>query len=173
MYPAHEKLIKDIYELLIKHVDQEVAMKYSKNLAVEVFNYSLRKSKSLNINPSWECKEFCLIYGHKAYNILLHLDVDSRVSDHTLINMIKDGILTREIIEMEIYKLAPSVSEEHRNRVSMQANIQNRLKITTLHTCRVCGKNNASYEQKQVRSADEPSTIFLECLECHNKWKVN
>ena len=42
---------------------------------------------------------------------------------------------------------------------------------TTIFTCGKCKKNNCSYYQMQTRSADEPMTTFVTCLECRNAWK--
>ncbi|CAJ0963225.1 unnamed protein product, partial [Mesorhabditis belari] len=37
--------------------------------------------------------------------------------------------------------------------------------------CGKCKKNNCTYNQLQTRSADEPMTTFVFCLECGNRWK--
>ena len=34
-------------------------------------------------------------------------------------------------------------------------------------------KNECTYYQLQVRSADEPMTTFITCLNCNFKWKQN
>jgi len=38
-------------------------------------------------------------------------------------------------------------------------------------TCGFCKKNNTEYMQMQTRSADEPMTTFVRCLNCRNNWK--
>jgi transcription elongation factor S-II len=42
---------------------------------------------------------------------------------------------------------------------------------TDTFTCRKCKQNKCTYYTQQVRSADEPSTIFVNCLTCGNRWK--
>ncbi|XP_059666853.1 transcription elongation factor TFIIS-like [Cornus florida] len=42
---------------------------------------------------------------------------------------------------------------------------------TTEFRCRRCGKNNTTYNQAQIRSADEPMTTFVVCVTCNNRWK--
>jgi len=37
--------------------------------------------------------------------------------------------------------------------------------------CFKCKKRNCTYYQLQTRSADEPMTTFIQCLECGNNWK--
>ena len=39
-----------------------------------------------------------------------------------------------------------------------------------LYTCFKCGRNNIFSVAKQVRSADEGTSVFNECRDCHNEW---
>ena len=43
---------------------------------------------------------------------------------------------------------------------------------TSLFKCNKCGQRKTTYTQLQTRSADEPMTTFVLCLECGNRWKV-
>ena len=40
-----------------------------------------------------------------------------------------------------------------------------------LYPCFKCGSNNLFSVAKQVRSADEGTSTFNKCRDCHNKWK--
>ncbi|KAG6373205.1 transcription factor S-II-domain-containing protein [Boletus reticuloceps] len=39
--------------------------------------------------------------------------------------------------------------------------------------CPACGHLEASYEEKQMRSADEGSTILYTCVSCKHGWRIN
>ena len=41
----------------------------------------------------------------------------------------------------------------------------------SLYICFKCGSNNVFSIAKQVRSADEGTSAFKECRDCHNKWR--
>ena len=41
----------------------------------------------------------------------------------------------------------------------------------SLYACFKCGSNNIFSVAKQVRSADEGTSVFSECPDCHNKWR--
>ena len=41
----------------------------------------------------------------------------------------------------------------------------------SFYTCFKCGGNNIFSVSKQVRSADEGTSVFNECRKCHNKWR--
>ena len=43
--------------------------------------------------------------------------------------------------------------------------------MTTDFKCYKCKKNQCSYYQMQTRSADEPMTTFVTCLNCGARWK--
>ena len=43
--------------------------------------------------------------------------------------------------------------------------------ITDEYKCGRCGSNKTSYYELQTRSADEPMTTFVKCINCGNRWK--
>ncbi|KAG5494477.1 hypothetical protein GH5_02500 [Leishmania sp. Ghana 2012 LV757] len=44
------------------------------------------------------------------------------------------------------------------------------LNITALFKCGRCGKRNCTFYEQQTRSADEPTTKYVTCLDCKNTW---
>ena len=41
----------------------------------------------------------------------------------------------------------------------------------SLYTYFKCGSNNVFSVAKHIRSADEGTSVFKECRDCHNKWR--
>lgn len=48
---------------------------------------------------------------------------------------------------------------------------QARLASTDQFKCGKCGQRKCTYYQMQTRSADEPMTTFVTCVNCNNRWK--
>lgn len=40
-----------------------------------------------------------------------------------------------------------------------------------VYKCRVCGGKKTIQHEQQTRSADEPMTLFITCVNCKNTWK--
>ena len=43
--------------------------------------------------------------------------------------------------------------------------------MTDQFKCKKCKSRETAYYELQTRSADEPMTIFITCLNCGNRWK--
>lgn len=43
---------------------------------------------------------------------------------------------------------------------------------TDMFRCGRCKQRKTTYYQMQTRSADEPMTTFVTCVNCDNRWKV-
>jgi transcription elongation factor S-II len=42
---------------------------------------------------------------------------------------------------------------------------------TDMFVCRKCKSKKCTYYEMQTRSADEPATVFVTCLDCGKHWK--
>eukprot|EP00955_Chlamydomonas_euryale_P096490 365014-Chlamydomonas_euryale.AAC.14 len=48
---------------------------------------------------------------------------------------------------------------------------QNQQASTDMFQCSKCRQRKCTYYQMQTRSADEPMTTFVTCVNCNNRWK--
>ena len=62
------------------------------------------------------------------------------------------------------------LAREKIKRFIRQLEIAHEAFENSLYTSFKCGGNNIFSVVKQVRSADEGTSVFNECRECHNKW---
>ena len=45
--------------------------------------------------------------------------------------------------------------------------------MTDLFLCIKCRNRKCTYMERQTRSADEATTVFVKCLVCHHSWKMS
>ena len=90
-------------------------------------------------------------------------------------NQIKKGeILPQQVAFMTHQEINPNIWKEHierkmkRDASKYSDNIQ---ASTNMYTCRKCKSQRCTYYEMQTRSADEPATIFVTCLDCGKHWR--
>jgi len=49
--------------------------------------------------------------------------------------------------------------------------IDKKLSVDSFYTCGKCKSNKVEHTQRQTRSADEPMTVFCNCLKCGKRWR--
>ena len=89
--------------------------------------------------------------------------------------MVNDGnIKSHEIAFMTHYEMCPDKwskmlhIKSERDKGKFNINIE---ASTDTFICRKCKSNKTTYYQLQTRSADEPMTTFVTCLDCGNRFK--
>jgi transcription elongation factor S-II len=61
--------------------------------------------------------------------------------------------------------------QANEDKINEQCGIKGDLKKASLFTCGRCKSTKTTSTQKQTRSADEPMTVFVLCLNCGKRWK--
>jgi len=154
----------DRFTPVMKIYDFTMDLKKSEEIEFGIFQYSSQKNSDFNL--------FKCIYEDKLDDIILNLDKNSRLSNKTLINKIKKGNVNPKLIAyLQPYELNPEkwiISIKKKETEECQ---KNNVKGSNLHKCNKCGKRNCQVTTAQTRSADEPPTNFVVCLECGNKFK--
>jgi DNA-directed RNA polymerase subunit M/transcription elongation factor TFIIS len=126
-----------------------------------------------NIDVDWNNRVFWNMYRSRAISFY---EFCCRKEDDTKwLTKLKNGeITTREFAEMNAVDLCPS-----RWKDSIEKIIESEKKLYSKNEsaaifmwCSACKKKTkCDYYQMQTRSADEPMTTFVTCLECDRKWK--
>lgn len=143
--------------------------KMGKNIEIAVFNWAVRKFPK---NASWENKAFKEMYKYKYLEIKRALSSglfdrlkSKEVKAKNLVTMNPDAILpdgpySKTLVQniqrdLEIEKAKMKIDEEYEG----------------IFKCKKCGSKKTTYYQLQTRSADEPMTTYVTCMECDNRWK--
>ena len=149
--------------------------KKSKNIEKGIFDYSIQNAKDKNIQIDWMNKLFTHIYINKFKTIYFNINPKLSIKNNYLIKKIKSKDFNEyKIAFMKHHELFPEkwevLLEKKRKKEESTKNVDLSL-ATDEFKCFKCFERVCTYYQQQTRSADEPMTIFINCLKCGNRWK--
>jgi len=149
------------------YVDEDVL---SINLEKGVFNYAIKEATNQKIIKKWENPYFVQLYLDRMRSIYLNLKNDA------LVVRLKTGDITPQTLafmthqEMNPDRWHCLIEQKMKRDVNKYTNTEIQAS-TDMFTCRKCRSKRCTYYELQTRSADEPATIFVTCLDCGKNWK--
>ena len=100
------------------------------------------------------------------------------ISGNELVNMSSEELATTERSQArnaEVDKLRDSRlldwEQQNESKINAMCGIKGDLLKASLFTCGRCKSIKTTSTQRQTRSADEPMTVFVLCLNCGKRWK--
>jgi len=160
------------YGLFNKVIENE---KISRQIEQSIYNSSIRFSSENNIKRDWSNNLFKSLYLSRIRSIYTNLDEDSYLQNKNLkTKILNNDIDPRNISSLSKYDIFPEVWEELLKKIAEKDKLKYELKpeaMTDMFKCRNCDSRSCSYYEFQTRSADEPMTQFITCLDCNNNWK--
>ena len=141
----------------------------AKNIEIGIFNFSLDEAERRNIVKKWDNPYFTMLYTRKLISIL------NNINNEDVKNMLKGrkvkaqdlAGLTHQDLNKERWSAlleAKKLKDENKYMPRLEASTDN-------YTCGNCKSKKCTYFQLQTRSADEPMTTFVTCLDCGKRWK--
>ena len=144
--------------------------KASVNLEKGIFNYSIQEANFRKIVKKWENPAFVQLYMDKLRSVYMNL------KKQELIAQIQHGeIPPQSVAFMTHQEMDPAHWKEmiERKRAKDISKITSKVEASTdMYTCKKCRSKRCTYYELQTRSADEPTTIFITCLDCGKNWKI-
>jgi len=144
-------------------------------LEQEIYETSLNEADTKHIIKDWSIKLFEHLYLSLMRKSVGNLYDKSYVNNTELIKRYKNKeVSLKDIASMNHYNLYESKWSE---RIERQKNIEkrqlegNKSMATDQFLCSRCHKRECTYYEMQTRSADEPMTIFISCLNCGKNWR--
>jgi transcription elongation factor S-II len=147
--------------------------KNSTNLERGIYNYSIKEAKNRKVVKKWDNPYFVQIYVDRVRSVYMNLSNSSVYQ--TITEQLELGTLKAESIAFMTHqeicpdKWEPLIQAKiKRDKYKYETNIE---AATDAFKCRKCQSNKCTYYQLQTRSADEPMTTFVTCIDCGNRWK--
>lgn len=142
------------------------------NIEKSIFNWSISKSRLYNDVPSWENLSFVARYKHKALAITRNL---KNTQTHLLDRLKRGFVQSVTLVDMTPDEIWPGGPWDLKRQELLAKELSKIGKVETpsdgLFTCAKCKSKKTTYYQLQTRSADEPMTTFVTCLNCNKRWK--
>jgi transcription elongation factor S-II len=139
------------------------------NLEKGIFNYAIKEANSKKIIKKWENPFFVQLYVDRLRSIYMNLK-----NPHFLEQIRSEEIQPQTIAFMTHQEMNPERWSKLiqlkilRDKSKFTTNIE---ALTDMFTCKKCKSKKCTYYELQTRSADEPATIFVTCLDCGKHWK--
>ncbi len=136
----------------------------------EIFLCALKEAAKRAVTPHWRNPVFAEFYKIYARTNYVHL---------TTIPYVREAVLGGKFLLSDLpylshYTVNPEgwhdLQEKQRIREEKELS-GNAHMATERFKCRKCNMRRCTYYQLQTRSADEPMTTFITCLNCKNEWK--
>lgn len=172
--PSADIRIKSLNKLthaFEKHLDSSEIL----NLETCIYNGTIKEAQRRNVVRSWKYPLFVHLYQMHLRHIASNFHPDSYVKNTDLFQLFKGGQSPfSSIAGMNTYELFPSRWRDQFDKQQVREKRQlegNRSMATDQFLCTRCWKRECTYYEMQTRSADEPMTIFITCINCGKHWR--
>ena len=128
-------------------------------LEIIIFSYSSKYSNNKKV------QYVIYIYNHKFNNL-----INDIVNNDKLIYDINNNNIFN-ICNLSRLELNPNVWKKRYDKYNTSVESINYISKSNIYTCKSCKKNECYVYELQTRSADEPMTIFITCINCGKKWR--
>ena len=158
-------------QLLQPIADKNEITKETVALNVEkgIFNYTIRECNFRKLVKKWENPTFVQIYIDRLRMVYANIKSPTVIAGLTSGEILPQGIAFMTHQEIQPDKWNPLIEKKTKRDASKcDKNIG---ASTAMFTCSRCQSKNCTYYEMQTRSADEPATIFITCLNCDKHWR--
>lgn len=159
--PIREKVITNYVELGLSH-------ELAERLEHHTLQYVVNLAKQCSVDVDWTNRVFWNSYRSRAIVIYENL-LNGWLSKLVNKEVTPDTFAEMTIIQMNPGKWEPILTKISEHETKLYSSQKT---ASIILDCKRCHKKtNCDYYQLQTRSADEPMTTFVTCLECDYKWK--
>lgn len=157
------KNIASKLDILLKHP------RNSGNLEKGIYNWTINEATSKKVVKKWDNAFFVQIYSDKFRSTFINLgnsDIVEQINSGALKPHAAAFLTHQEMLPAKWDDLIQAKIKRDINKYETKMEA-----ATDTFTCRKCHSKKCTYYQMQTRSADEPMTTFVSCIDCGKRWK--
>jgi DNA-directed RNA polymerase subunit M/transcription elongation factor TFIIS len=171
-YPQRLRMMKQLASLLKENGVDDI---HTEEFERCVYNSTVRDAMKRNVTCHWNNSLFRHIYETKTRQIVGNLIPSSYIQNTKLLDEFRSGKYTIEqVCDLDTYALSTDMWRDFIHRRVQREKRQlegNKAMATDQFLCTRCHKRECTYYEMQTRSADEPMTIFITCINCQKHWR--
>jgi DNA-directed RNA polymerase subunit M/transcription elongation factor TFIIS len=139
-----------------------------------VYNWAVEYSKAKGVVRNWKNNKFRVVYLAKLRSVMANVSSDSYVGNVRLgARMLEGEFQPRDIAFMKPENVFPEVWKTVIDLKLMRDQFSEKPEaMTDQFRCGRCKKRECVYQELQLRSSDEPMSLFITCLNCGNRWRM-
>ena len=146
-----------------------------RSLEKSIYEAAYTYSQKNYVARSWKSDVFIEMYRQFVRSVFSNIHPESPVRNTRLLKRVVDGeFKLSDIPSMTSYEMFPEKWFELKDKLLQREQKileGNKSRATDQFKCRRCQKRECTYYELQTRSADEPMTIFITCLNCGKEWR--
>jgi len=150
----------------IKKILEYLPPKYAKELEKQIYIYAVKYVKTRDIKYF-----FTQVYKDKLNNLCYNFN--QKVSTFLVINIITNKISLEKLPYMSESELSPEIYKSIVDKMAYVEFQRNNMATTDAYCCRKCNNRKCTSFSIQTRSCDEPTTLFVTCEICKNRFRFN
>ena len=151
-------------------LDNKLSKQSIENMEKSICNHCIKDAGERTIVKKWDNPFFTQIYLDRLRSIYINIKQSPEFKQKLITNQIKahdvGGLTHQDMAPTKWQRLIEDkkIRDENKYTPKLEASTDN-------FTCRKCKSKKCTYYQMQTRSADEPMTTFVTCLDCGSRWK--
>ena len=140
-----------------------------------IYNFAIDYSTHRGVACVWSNGRFVNVYLSKSRSVVANLDPGAYVGNTRLVVRVtaEREFEPRALVYMKAENVHPDRWKDTLDRKVLKDSYNEKPEaMTDQFKCKKCRKNQTSYMELQTRSADEPMTVFISCLNCGHRWRM-
>lgn len=139
-----------------------------------IFNWSLEYASVHGIVRKWSNSRFRAIYRSKARSVTANMVGNGYVGNTRLKNRLEEREFPPQALAyMRPENMYPEVWKQVLDtKLKRDQFFEKPEAMTDQFRCGRCKKRECVYQELQLRSSDEPMSLFITCLNCGHRWRL-